>query len=96
MTPYLKKEMDKIYDKNDKAYPVGTISSHEYVNLIITDIENHKELKEAKFKLSFWKSKKPNDIKYSVCRGFSIRDVMKEWADIDPTWLVTFTLFGDN
>ena len=96
MTPKLKKELAIIYDKNDKLYPVGTVSSAEYVSLILTDIENHQELKDVKFKLSFWKSKNPDDVKFTVCKGHCIRDVVKEWSAVDPNYLVTFTLFGDN
>lgn len=96
MTPKLKKELDKIYDKNDKQYPVGTVSASEHMKLIIMDVEKHTELKEAKFKLSFWKSKTPDNVKCSVCKGYCIQDVIKSWSDVDPNYLVTFTLFGDN
>ena len=96
MTPKLKKELIKIYDTNDMKYPSGTIDAHDFVNYILSDIENHSELKEAKFKLSFWKSKKTNDIKYTVCKGHCIRTVIKEWSDVDPGYLFSFVLFGDN
>lgn len=96
MTPKLKKELNLIFDKNEKQYPAGTITSAEYIRIIIMDIENHTELKEAKFKLSFWKNKNPNNVKYSVCKGHCIQDVIKSWSDVDPNYLVTFVLFGDN
>jgi hypothetical protein len=96
MTPKLQKELEKIYDKFDALYPPGSIDEYKFVSLIMTDIENNDLLKNAKFKLPFWKNKKQDDMKYSVCLGHCIRDVIDEWSKVDPKYLFKFVLFGDN
>lgn len=96
MTPHLKKELDKIYKKNDELYPEEAIAAQDYFNMILADIKKHPQLKDVKFKLSFWNSKTPEDIKYSVAKGFFLKDEIRSWAKMDPEYLVSFVLFGDN
>lgn len=96
MTPQLQKELDKIYDKYDSLYPPGSINEHDFISYIISDIEGSEKLKEAKFKLSFWKSKNSDDIKYAVCTGKEIRKTILEWSKKDAKYLFKFVLFGDN